>query len=74
MSNLIVAQLLYLESENPETPVWQRLSPMHSHDFLTATFGWALWCSARLRTELRCADQHVHQFTGRDRDCRAGHL
>lgn len=30
MSNLIVAQLLYLESENPETPVCSSRATLHA--------------------------------------------
>ncbi len=68
MSNLIIAQLMYLESENPETPVGMLLQE-------TAYAGMQHCLSSRtLRSFHTGADQHVHQLSGRGSYSRFGYV
>lgn len=68
MSNSIVAQLLFLESENPEKPVRAPLvltpESFGMCELLPCVQG---WCR-------NGADKHVHQLARRSGHVRAGHL
>ncbi len=83
MSNLVVAQLLYLESENPEKSVRTSASiSKHALGERIRGQGCGRRSGDAAETLVSCdqacvcgyADQHVHQQPGRPGHCRACHL
>lgn len=73
-SNVIVAQLLYLESQHPEQKVCLPMQPTLSVAGTYALSQYNLVYVLPLSLLPSTADIHVHQLTRRCRDSWAGHL